>query len=115
MNELKNLIESFFKEVELTHLKKIWIERLIADGFSKQEAGLWAVEIGHVINTYRSSLIRLADLLVETDTNLIPERIHNWVEGTLEDTIPVMTEPLQYLEKQLAKYLPEPDGEDEPI
>jgi hypothetical protein len=111
MSELKSQIQSLFKEIEFTQLKKVWIESLIANGIDEKDAGLWAVEIGHVVNTYQSNLTRLAELLAETDVDRVPERVHNWVVGTLEDTIPVMTEPLQYLEKQLEKYIP--PGEDE--
>jgi hypothetical protein len=112
MDELKSLIQSFFNEVEFTYLKKRWVERLIANGIDEKEAGLWAIEIGHVVDTYRSNLTRLADLLAETDTDRVPEKVYYWVVGSLDDTIPVMTDPLQYLEKQLEKYLP-PDEEDE--
>jgi len=112
MGDLKTQIQAFFKEVEFNHLKKLWAERLIDYGIDEKDAGLWVVEIGHVVDAYRSNLTRLADLLQETDADLIPEEVYNWVIGTLVDTIPVLTEPLEYLQKQLVQYSPDESNND---
>ncbi len=115
VNDLKPRIKTFLEEIEFTHVKNLWLERLLAVGIDKNEAEIWAAEIGHVIEEYQSSLTHLADLLEETNADLIPQRVHSWVVGTIEVTIPVIEEPMQYLQGLLEKYLPpEPNNEDEP-
>lgn len=115
MNDLKTRIKTFLEEIEYTHVKKLWLERLIAVGVDKNEAEVWAAEIGHVIEEYQSSLMRLADLLEETNGEVIPQHVHSWAVGRIEVTIPEIEEPMRYLEGQVRKYLPpEPNDEDEP-
>lgn len=114
VNDLKPRIKTFLEEIEFTHVKTLWLEHLLAVGIDKSDAAVWAAEIGHVIEEYQSSLMRLADLLQETDPQRIPEEVHSWAVGRIEVTIPEIEEPMRYLEKQLEKYLPpEPDDEDE--
>jgi hypothetical protein len=114
MDDLGTQIKLFLDDIEFIHLKKEWQERLVNVGIDVAEASVWAAEIGHVIDEYRSSLIRLADLLEETDPERIPLRVHSWAVGRLVVSIPEIEEPMRYLEKQLEKYLPpEPDNENE--
>lgn len=114
MNDLKTRIKTFLEEIEFTHVKNLWLEHLIAVGIDKNEAAVWAAEIGHVIEEYQSSLTHLADLLEETNADLIPQRVHSWAVGSIEVTIPEIEEPMRYLEGQVRKYLPpEPPDEDE--
>jgi len=112
MDDLKNKIKTLLEEVENIHLKKTWPEYLIAVGISEDEARIWAAEIGHVVEEYQSSLMRLVDLLQETNVERIPEKVHSWVVGRIEVTIPEIEEPMRYLEGQLEKYLP-PETDDE--
>ena len=113
-DDLKARIKAFLEEIEYVHLKKDWPERLIAAGIDEREAQKWAAEIGHVVEEYQSSLMRLADLLQETDSERIPRRVHSWAVGRIEVSIPEIEEPMRYLEGELEKYLPpEPDDEDE--
>ena len=101
MDDLRTQIKLFLNDVEFTHLKKEWRENLIRVGIDEKEARLWAAEIGHVIDEYRSSLMHLADLLMEVDPDVIPLKVHEWAVGTLEVSISEIEEPMQYLEKQL--------------
>lgn len=113
-SDLRDRIREFFAEIEYTHLKQAWVERIVDDGLDEAEARKWAAEIGHVVEEYESSLLRLADLLDEKDPALIPKRVYSWVIGRLEVTIPEIEEPMRYLKERLEKLLPhEPDDEDE--
>lgn len=115
MDDLKARIKALLEEIEYTHLKKTWPEQLIAAGFNEIEAHKWAAEIGHVVEEYQSSLMRLADLLQENDSQRIPRQVHSWAVGRLEVSIPEIEEPMRHLEGLLGKYLPpEPNDEDEP-
>lgn len=115
MEDLKARIKALMTEIESTHLKKDWIERLIEAGIEKEAAYTWAAEIGHVIDEYRSTLMGLADVLAETDVDRIPRQVHSWAVGISEVTVAEIEEPMRYLEKQLDEFLPpEPDDEDEP-
>ncbi len=114
MGNLKSQIHAFLNEIEYTHLKKNWVKRLIEMGIAESEARVWAAEIGHVVDEYRSSLMILAKLLEETDIERIPELVHSFAIGIVVNTVDEIEEPMRYLEKQLEKYLPpEPDDEDE--
>jgi hypothetical protein len=114
MEDLKPRIKEFLEEIEYEHLKKIWPEQLGAAGLDKREAQKWAAEIGHVIEEYQSSLMRLADLLLETDAQRIPREVHSWAVGTIVVTIPEIEDPMRYLKGEMEKYLPpEPEDEDE--
>lgn len=113
MENLREHIESFFKEIEFEYLKKQWVEKLIEAGIDKDETGLWAVEIGHVIDEYHSTMVSLADILKETDTNSIPQLIHTWAVGISTVTVSEIDEPMRYLEKQLEKYVPQYDDDDD--
>jgi hypothetical protein len=115
VEDLKTRIKALLSEVEFTYLKRTWVEHLAETGIDEGEARKWAAEIGHVVDEYQSSLIRLVDLLEETDPERIPQCVHSWVVGRLEVTIPEIEDPMRYLEGLLEKYLPpEPDDEDEP-
>jgi hypothetical protein len=115
VEDLKTRIKALLNEIEFTHLKKDWTKRLTEVGIDEGDASKWAAEIGHVVDEYQSSLIRLVDLLQESDPRRIPQRIHGWAVGRLEVTIPEIEDPMRYLERLVEKYLPpEPDDEDEP-
>lgn len=113
MDDLKARIKSFLDEVEFTYVKKTWLEHLTTVGIDKDEASVWVAEIGHVIEEYQSSLMRLADLLEEADVERIPQRVHSWAVGRIEVTIPEIEEPMRYLEGILEKYLPPEPNDDE--
>ena len=112
MDNLKTRIQTFLEEIEFTHLKTNWVERLTELGIVESEARKWAAEIGHVVDEYRSSLMRLAELLEEPDVERIPQRIYSWAVGIIVNTVGEIEEPMRYLEGQLEKYLPpEPDDD----
>lgn len=115
MDDLKTRIKTFLDEIEYTHLKRAWPERLVAAGINEREAHKWAAEIGHVVDEYRSTLMQLAELLQVTDTERIPQQVHSWAVGISEVTVPEINEPMLYLKGLLEEYLPpEPDDEEEP-
>ncbi len=66
-----------------------------------------------VVEEYQSSLMELADLLQEQDVRRIPQRVHSWVVGALEVSIPEIEEPMRYLEGLLNKYLPNEHDENQ--
>jgi hypothetical protein len=114
VDDLKQKVKDFFDELEYVHLKKAWPERLIGVGIDEREAHTWAAEIGHVVEEYQSSLMRLADLLQETDPERIPRQVHSWAVGRIVVSIPEIEEPMHYLEKLVEKYLPpEPEESDD--
>lgn len=115
MDDLKTRIKMLLEEVENIHLKKTWPEHLIGIGVSEDDARVWAAEIGHVVEEYQSSLIRLVDLLQESNLEYIPEKVYSWAVGRVEVTIPEIEEPMRYLQGILQKYIPpEPDDEEDP-
>jgi len=114
VEDLKNRIKALLSEIEYSHVKRTWVEQLTQKGFAEDEARQWAAEIGHVVDEYQSSLIRLVELLEEANPERIPESIYDWTVGRLEVTIPEIEEPMRYLENLLKKYIPaEPDDEEE--
>ena len=114
MDELKSHVVSFLKEFEFTYLKGKWVDQLIKAGIDEKEARVWAAEIGHVVDEYRSTLRELAGLLLETDPEQIPQKIYSWAVGIQEVTVPEIAEPMEYLEELLEKYQPpEPDDNDD--
>ena len=112
MDDLKDRIKAFLEEIEYIHLKKTWLEHLIAAEIDENDARTWAAEIGHVVEEYQSSLMVLAELLEESDPKRIPSEVQNWAVGIRVVTIPEIEEPMHYLEGQLEKYLP-PEHDDE--
>src|SRR5689334_21543248 len=83
LDDLKKRIKDFLDEIEYVHLKEAWPKRLSGIGINERDAQIWAAEIGHVVEEYQSSLMRLADLLEETDPERIPLRVHSWAVGTI--------------------------------
>jgi hypothetical protein len=114
MKDLKARIKEILDELIQEHLYSSWPEHLVASGIDENEARNWGVEISQVVDEYRSTLLRLADLLDESDSEQIPLKVHSWAVGISEVTVPEIEEPMRYLEGLLKKYLPpEPDDEDE--
>ena len=113
MDELKPRVVAFLEEFEYTYLKGKWVEELVSVGIDIDEARMWAAELGHVVDEYRSTLRELADLLLETDPEQIPQKIYSWAVGIQEVTVPEIADPMKYLEEQLKKYIPPDDYGDE--
>jgi hypothetical protein len=74
-------------EIEFTHLKKNWVERLIAADVEKQDAYKWVAEIGHVVDEYERSLRFLVDLLQTNDASSAALKLESWVAYTRDMTI----------------------------
>lgn len=110
--DLGTQIKGLLHETEYKYVKNLWVKQLIESGIGEKEAKKWAAEIGHVIDEYQSSLMRLVDLMQETDPMLIPQRIHSWAVGRLEVTIPEIEDRMKYLAGELQKYLPEEEDKD---
>ena len=113
MDDLKARIKEVLDELIQIQLYKTWPEFLIASGIDENDAGTWGVEISQVVDEYRSTLMSLADLLAETDIERIPREVHSWAVGISEVTVDEIQEPMLYLEKQLEKYLPPEEDEDD--
>lgn len=114
MDDLKERIKTLLEEIEYNHLKKTWTERLIVAGIDEREAHKWAAEIGHVVAEYQNSLKYLTDLLQETDSERIPQRVNDWADYTRDISAFIFEGAMRRLQEQLEKYLPsEPNEEDE--
>jgi len=113
VDEKKEQVKSFFREFEFEYVKKEWLNRLIELGIDDEEARVWAIEIGHVVDEYSSTLQLLCDVVTETKAEKIPEAVYDWAVGITEVTVPEISDPMKYLEEQLEKYIPPDQDEDE--
>jgi hypothetical protein len=109
VEDLKTRIKVLLDELEFRHLKKNWVRHLVETGIDEHEARKWAAEIGHVIDEYRSTLIDLADLMMEYDPELILLDVHEWAVNISDVTVPALEDPMRSLEELLEKYLPPDD------
>lgn len=115
MEDLKGRIKVLLHEIEFTHLKKNWAERLIAAGVEKEDSYKWVAEIGHVVDEYERSLRFLADMLETSDASSAAQKLESWIAYTRDMTIWKLDDVVKELQGQYEKYLPpEPNDEDEP-
>ena len=107
MEDLKSRINTLLEEIIYVHLREHWVEKLVVSGINREEAIHWAVEIGEVVDEYRSGLASLAELLsAEARPNSITEELYHWAAGIRTLSISEIDAPLQRLENALEQYLP---------
>jgi hypothetical protein len=115
VEDLKTRIKVLMHEIEFTHLKKNWVERLIAADVEKEDAYQWVAEIGHVVDEYERSLRFLVDLLQTNDASSAAQELESWVAYTRDMTIWKLGDVMNQLQGRYEKYLPPAlDDEDEP-
>ncbi len=113
-DELRMRIKTLLDEIEYTHVKRNWVERLIAAGIEERDAHQWAAEVGHIVDEYERSLRFLVDLLEKTsDPAAAAEALEGWVAYTRDLTIWKLDEVTNELKKLYPKYLPPPKPDDE--
>ena len=101
-------------EIEYTHLKKNWLERVIASGIDKKDAYKWVAEIGQVVDEYERRLGFLVDLLQESEVEPVAQRLESWFAYTQDMTVWKLEEATKELKGRYEKYLPpEPDDDDD--
>ena len=114
MEDLKGRIKALLHEIEFTHLKQYWAERLIAGGVEKEDSYKWVAEIGHVVDEYERSLRFLAEMLETNDANDAAQKLESWIAYTRDITIWKLDDVVNQLQGRYEKYLPpEPDDIDE--
>lgn len=114
MQDLKERIKTLLYEIEYTHLKKNWAERLIEAGIEKEDSYRWVAELGHVVDEYERSLRFLAEMLATSDANSAAQELDSWIAYTQDITIWKLGEVVSQLHGTYEKYLPpEPEDEDE--
>lgn len=114
VDDLKERIKTLLHEIEFTHLKKNWAERLIAAGVEREDSYKWVAEIGHIVDEYERSLRFLVDLLQTSDANSAAQDLDSWIAYTRDITIWKLDDVVKQLQGRYEKYLPpEPDDEDE--
>lgn len=114
MDDLKIRIEALMREIEFTHLKKNWVNKLIEVGIEKEDVYKWVAEIGHVVDEYERSLRRLVNLFKEDDVEGIAVELRTWILMTRDMTVWTIDSAMKRLEGRYEKYLPpEPAGEDD--
>ncbi|MCA9904641.1 MAG: hypothetical protein KC547_12370 [Anaerolineae bacterium] len=116
LSDLKARVKSLLNEIEYTHLKKAWVERIIDAGIDKRDTGQWVVEIGHIMDEYDGNLRFLIDLLEQTEVEKIARQLESWVAYTHDITAWKIDSAMNELETNggYHKYLPpEPDDADD--
>jgi len=114
MEDLKGRIKALLNEIEFTHLKKNWTERLIARGVAKEDSYEWVAEIGHIVDEYERSLRFLTDMLEISDAIGAAQKLESWIAYTRDMTIWRLDDVVNQLQGKYEKYLPpEPNDEDE--
>jgi hypothetical protein len=112
MEDLKARIKVLMYEIEYIHLKKNWLEQLVAAGIEQDDVYKWIAEIGHVIDGYERSLRNLVDLMEESDIETIAVELGTWIKITRDTTVWTIDEAMKRLEGRYEKYLP-PEDDDE--
>ena len=115
MDDLQKRIKALLNEIEYTHLKTDWAERLIAGGVEKSDAYTWVAELGHIVDEYERSLRFLVKMLESSDASIAAGELEDWLAHTRDMTVWKLEYVLNELQGKYEKYLPpEPDDEDEP-
>lgn len=113
MDDLKERIKALLHEIEFTHLKKNWVEQVIAGGVEREDSYKWVAEIGHVVDEYERSLRYLVDLLHTSDASSAAQELESWIAYTRDMTVWTIDEAMKRLEGRYEKYLPpEPDDQE---
>lgn len=113
MDDLKARIKALMYEIEFTHLKQNWVNKLIEAGIEKNDIYKWVAEIGHVVDEYERSLRNLVELLEENDIESVAVELGTWIRMTRDVTVWTIDSSMKRLEGKYEKYLPiEPDDED---
>ena len=108
LDDLKSRIKALMHEIEFTHLKKDWVEKLIALGIEEEDVGTWVAEIGHIVDEYERSLRFLVEMFQKDgDIETIVEDIEGWVAVARDNTMWKIDDVTQELQKngQFEKYL----------
>jgi hypothetical protein len=114
MEDLKARVKTLMYEIEYTHLKKLWVERVIKAGIAPEDAYKWVAEIGHIVDEYERSLRFLLDLLQESKPERVAQKLESWLAYTRDMTVWKLEDVTKELEGKYEKYLPpEPEDEDE--
>ncbi len=114
MEDLKARIKALLHEIEFTHLKQNWAERIITTGVAKEDSYKWVAEIGHIVDEYERSLRFLTNLLQTSKPSDAAEKLEGWIAYTRDMTIWKLDDALNQLQGRYEKYLPpEPEDEDE--
>ena len=113
MEELRTKIKSVMHEIEFTHLKKNWVDRLIEAGIDTKDAHKWVAEIGHVVDEYERSLRRLTKLFEANSVEEIAVELDTWVTLTQDMTVWTIGEAMKRLEGHYDKYLPLDEKDEE--
>ncbi|CAG0975201.1 hypothetical protein ANRL4_01522 [Anaerolineae bacterium] len=115
MEDVKARVKALMHEIEFTHLKKDWVERLITGGIEREDAYKWVAEIGHVVDEYERSLRLLLGLLQENDIATVARKLESWLAYTRDMSIWKLEDATKELQGHYEKYLPsEPEDKEEP-
>ncbi|MCA9887965.1 MAG: hypothetical protein KC546_06320, partial [Anaerolineae bacterium] len=106
-------IKALMREIEFTHLKKNWVEKLIAGGVEEDDVYKWVAEIGHVVDEYERNLRFLVDLMDKTDAAEASFALEGWRAYTMDMTVWKLDDSMQQLEGRFEKYLPPEEDYDD--
>jgi hypothetical protein len=113
LEKIRGDITVLLDEIQYTHLKQ-WPEHLIRHGIGEKDAHIWATEIASVLDQYRSSLLKLIDVLNENDVERIPKVVYDWSVYISEVIVPKVHDPMLALDKLIEPMRPhEPEDDDE--
>lgn len=110
LDKIKGDVITLLDDVQYRHMER-WPKHLVANGIDEKDAHLWANEIGFVLDQYRSSLLKLIDVLNETDVERIPKLVYDWSMFISDIIVPKVHDPMVALEKRIEPMLP-PDPEE---
>ena len=109
MEELRKRIQALLNEIEYTHLKTEWVEKIVEAGIEREDAYKWVAEIGHVVDNYERSLRRLTELFEQDSAEDIAVSLHTWIHVTMEMTTWAIDRAMKEMDGRYEKYLPEDD------
>ena len=114
MDDLKKRLKKLMTEIEYTHLKKNWTERLIAGGVEQADSYKWVAELGHVVDEYERSLRFLIGVLATSDPASASSKLEGWLAYTRDMTVWKLEDVIREMEGRYEKYLPpEPEDDEE--
>jgi hypothetical protein len=113
LEKIRGDVTALLDDIQYTHLKH-WPKHLVAHGIDEREAYLWATEISSVLDQYRSSLLKLINVLNETDVDRIPNLVYDWSVYISTVIVHKVHDPMLALEKLIEPMLPpEREGDEE--
>jgi hypothetical protein len=112
VDDLNAQISALLEEIEFFHVKRVWVERLIAAGIPEREALKWATDVGHVVDEYKNSLRELMGLIQEDDPDRLLAETRRWADSTQDTTALRLEEAARHLLERVSRYAPPEDEDD---